>query len=214
MAGGALSQRIERRLQRVGLSLPAVELGQLGMYFGLLTKWNRQINLTSLPLEPVTDAAVDRLVIEPVAAAKQVQDADRVLIDLGSGGGSPAIPLRIAAPQLRLVMVESKTRKSAFLRDAVRLLELGDVEVANARFEDLLTRIDLHEAADLVSVRAVRADRRLWNPVLAFLRPKGRVFWFTTSSSTLPAIDMQLMLMSTMRLIPKSATQLAILQKP
>jgi 16S rRNA G527 N7-methylase RsmG len=81
-------------------------------------------------------------------------------------------------------MVEAKARKAAFLRDATRQLGLTNVEVANARFEELFTRPDLHEAADIVSVRAVRADRSLWNPVQAFLRPKGRVFWFASTGST------------------------------
>jgi 16S rRNA G527 N7-methylase RsmG len=80
-------------------------------------------------------------------------------------------------------MVEAKARKAAFLRDAVRQLAMADVEVANARFEELFTRPDLHESADIVSVRAVRADEKLWNTVQAFLRPGGRVFWFASASS-------------------------------
>ena len=48
------------------------------------------------------------------------------VIDIGSGGGSPAIPLKLAAPRIKLWMVESKTRKSAFLREAIRQLDLRE----------------------------------------------------------------------------------------
>ena len=79
-------------------------------------------------------------------------------------------------------MVEAKARKSAFLREAVRVLELDRVEVCNCALQELLTRSDLHEAADVVTVRAVRADRRLWSAIVALLKPNGRVLWFGSSS--------------------------------
>jgi 16S rRNA (guanine527-N7)-methyltransferase len=101
-----------------------------------------------------------------------------MLVDIGSGGGSPGIPLRIAAPTLAVVLVESKVRKSAFLREVVRQLGLENVTVENARFEELLPRPDLHEVADVVTLRAVRAEPKLWTGIQAFLKPTGRVFWF------------------------------------
>ncbi len=67
-------------------------------------------------------------------------------MDVGSGGGSPAIPLKLAVPRLRLTMVEAKARKSAFLREAVRHLGLEQRSVETARYEELLARPDLHEA--------------------------------------------------------------------
>jgi 16S rRNA (guanine527-N7)-methyltransferase len=152
------------------------QVDQLCAYFGLLAKWNKRLNLTALSVDPPTDEAIDRLLVEPTAALQAVEAGDSSLIDLGSGGGSPAVPMKIGAPHLRLVMVEAKARKSAFLRDAIRQLGLVEAQVENARFEQLLTRPELHEASDIVSVRAVRPDRQLWNPVLAFLKPGGRVF--------------------------------------
>ena len=58
-----------------------------------------------------------------------------VVVDLGSGGGSPAIPLKIARQALKLTMIESKERKSMFLREAIRTLGLADSSVENDRFE-------------------------------------------------------------------------------
>ena len=179
MAARDVGNRIRRRVARGGLSVPDETLARLEAYIEHLTRWNRKINLTALRLDPLTDEAVDRLIVEPVTAAREIRSNDRFVIDVGSGGGSPAIPLLIAAPSpLRMVMVESKVRKSAFLREVIRQLELSDASVENARFEELLPRQDLHEVADLVTFRAVRADPRLWTGIQAFLKPVGRVFWF------------------------------------
>ena len=94
-------------------------------YFELLRKWNRKVSLTALPVEDAGDEAIDRLLIEPVLATKYLPKSDATALDIGSGGGSPAIPMKLAAPGISLRMVESKTRKAAFLREVVRTLESG-----------------------------------------------------------------------------------------
>lgn len=183
-----LGGRIGRRVRRAHLTTPPAVLASLAAYLGLLARWNRRINLTAFDLDRPTDEAIDRLIVEPLAAARHVVAADRLAVDVGSGGGSPALPLKVALPRLRMVLVESKVRKAAFLAEAIRVLGLADVEIENRRLEELLARADLHEAADLVTVRAVRPDRRLWMAVQAFLRPGGRVFWFCSEGQTAPRL--------------------------
>jgi 16S rRNA (guanine527-N7)-methyltransferase len=151
---------------------------QLEAYFRLLATWNTKINLTGLKLSEISPDALDRLLIEPVVAAKYVPSRASRMLDVGSGGGSPAIPLALASPNIRLLMVESKTRKSVFLREALRVLELKDAEVASARFEELLARPDLHEAHDLVTIRAVRVEARVLGTLQAFAKPGGQIFLF------------------------------------
>jgi 16S rRNA (guanine527-N7)-methyltransferase len=149
VSGRDLEVRIRARLKRVRLATDDHRLAQLAVYFGLLTKWNKTISLSGLTLDPPSDESLDRLLVEPVLAAQFI-GKDRAagqLLDLGSGGGSPAIPLKIALPALKLRMVEAKTRKSAFLREVVRALSLTDAEVLNARMEELLARPDLNEVA-------------------------------------------------------------------
>ena len=161
--------------------MPLIE--GLETYYQLLTKWNAKINLTAFRLAPQgSDEAIDRLLIEPVVAATYVPENARTLLDAGSGGGSPAIPLKLAAKNLSLRMVEVKTRKAVFLREAVRALGFRDVEVETARFEELLPRAELHEALDLVSIRAVRIETRTLNTLQAFLRPGGKLMLFRGSS--------------------------------
>jgi 16S rRNA (guanine527-N7)-methyltransferase len=178
-----IETQILRRAERAGLSVSAALVESLHAYLAILAKWNRKINLTSLPVDPPTDDAIDRLIVEPLAGARLVGPSDRFVIDVGSGGGSPAIPFKLAAPQLRSVMVEVKTRKSAFLREAVRRLDLRDTVVETHLLQELLPRVELHEAADLVTVRAVRMDLALLGPIRSFLRPGGRVIWFGSAKA-------------------------------
>jgi len=177
--------RLKRRAKAAGASLEAPLIENLEIYYQLLTKWNAKINLTAFRLTPEgDDAAIDRLLIEPVIAARYVPENARTLLDAGSGGGSPAIPLKLASRNLTLRMVEVKTRKAVFLREAVRALNLKDAEVETSRFEELLPRAELHEALDLVSIRAVRIEIRTLNTLQAFLRPGGKLLLFRGASKS------------------------------
>jgi 16S rRNA (guanine527-N7)-methyltransferase len=166
-------ERLRSRARTHGLAvLPALE-PRLIAYFDLLTRWNAKINLTA---QTDTDAAIDRLLLEPLAAAPTLpRSAD--LIDLGSGGGSPAIPLAIALDAKRLVMVESKGRKAAFLREASRSVHVPAV-VENDRFESVAARGTYAGQMDVVSIRAVRPDLTTLTIAKALLKPGGRVALF------------------------------------
>jgi 16S rRNA (guanine527-N7)-methyltransferase len=171
--------RLRRRAKKAGLDLPADLAERLERYYALLSKWNARINLTAFSLDSGgQDEAVDRLLIEPLIAARHVSPSAVSAIDVGSGGGSPAIPLALATPRLHLRLVESKTRKAVFLREAVRDLGLGRAEVETARFEELLARPELYEAMDLLTIRAVRIEARTLVNLQAFLVPGGQLFLF------------------------------------
>lgn len=185
MAGREFRERLRRRAKSAGASLDALLIENLEIYYQLLAKWNAKINLTAFRLTPEgDDAAIDRLLIEPVMAARYIPENARTLLDAGSGGGSPAIPLKLASRSLALRMVEVKTRKAVFLREAVRALNLKDAEVETSRFEELLPRAELHEALDLVSIRAVRIELRTLNTLQAFLRPGGKLLLFRGASKS------------------------------
>jgi 16S rRNA (guanine527-N7)-methyltransferase len=177
-------ERLTRRAKRAGITVPAELVSQLEIYYRLLATWNRKINLTALNLEEPTDEAFDRLLVEPLVAARHAPAGVKRMLDVGTGGGSPAIPFALAVPGVSLLMVESKTRKSVFLREAIRALGLPGADVATARFEELLARPDLHEAHDLVTIRAVRIETRVLLGLQAFLRPGGQLFLFRAQGST------------------------------
>lgn len=189
--------------------------GQLETYYRLLATWNLKINLTGLKLAELSPDTIDRLLVEPLVAAKYVPAGAKRMLDIGSGGGSPAIPLVLAVPGLRLLMVEAKTRKSVFLREAIRTLSLPDAEVATARFEELLARPDLHEAHDLVTIRAVRVESRVLMTLQAFVRPGGQIFLFRGSAGGDPseAVNPPLAWKATYPLIEPVRSRLVVLEK-
>jgi 16S rRNA (guanine527-N7)-methyltransferase len=198
--------RLASRSAAAALSLPDPLAGKLVTYYELLQRWNRRINLTALSN---LDDSIDRLLLEPVAAAAALPHSGR-LIDLGSGGGSPAIPLALATSASLLVMVESRSRKAAFLREAVRELELTGL-VENARFEELSARPEYRQASDLVSIRAVRVDFPALTAATAFLASGGRIALFENLAASLRSLPAGLSLNATVPLLRNS--RLTVLQQ-
>jgi len=163
--------------------LSAETLEKLVTYWNLLARWNAVINLTALPLDPPSDAALQRLLIEPMEASRNFPKAAKMWFDLGSGGGSPAIPLKLLHPHVPLVLVEVRSRKAAFLREAVRTLLLSDVEVLSSPFEKVA--LERPGVADVITARAVKHDAAFAATVRALLGPMGCLLSFQTGSKPL-----------------------------
>lgn len=214
MSARRLHERIVRRARAVGLDLPETVLARLEAYFGELARWNRKINLTALSLDgDGSDEAVDRLLIEPAVAAKFIPASAKSLLDIGSGGGSPAVPIKLCRPELALTMVEVKVRKSVFLRQVSRLLDLEATQVETSRFEELLARPDLHESIDVVTVRAVKLDPATLLGIQAFLKPAGHLLNFTSGEDSVPAPPPPFKARGVHILIPENQSRLVVFQK-
>lgn len=205
----SLETRIERRARLLGLT-PAPELRtQLATYLSLLYRWNRRINLAAFK-DP--DKAVDRLILEPLVAAGEISETAISLIDIGSGGGSPALPLKLALPRLALVMVESRMRKAAFLQEAIRELGLKEARVERARFEVLAESPDFAGCMDIVTVRAIRVGAAELTALKAFLRPGGLLLWFRAGHEV-QATTTGLEEVGDCSLVPALGSRLLILRK-
>ena len=189
MTSREFKERLSRRARKARVQLPSEMLAPYETYFRLLAQWNVKVNLTGLSLQPPTDETFDRLFIEPLAASTLVTDAPGLWFDLGSGGGSPAFPLKLVRPSLGLTLVESKARKAAFLREVVRVLKLPATDVANVRFEELES--DATRSADLVTVRAVRPDAVLFKVSARLLKEGGRLLLFGKPGSKLHPHDFE-----------------------
>ena len=111
MTSREFQDRLTRRARRVGLVLPAELSGQLEAYYRLLASWNAKINLTGLKLVDAPSDALDRLLIEPVVAARYVPVGTARMLDIGTGGGFPGIPLAIALPDIQFHLVDSIGKK-------------------------------------------------------------------------------------------------------
>ena len=211
--GKSVLERIQKRARRVSLS-PSLELlSALDRYLQLLARWNAKINLTAFRLEEPSDEAIDRLLIEPVAAARHLPQRQFALIDIGSGSGSPAIPLRLAMSAASMTLVESKTRKAVFLSEALRHLEIRDARVETARFEQLLTRPELHEAFDVLTIRSVRIEPKTLMTLQAFLKPEGQMLWFSSTNADAPPAIVPLVHIATYPLLESLRSALVVLAK-
>jgi len=174
-------EHLSRNLERAGLQLGQSSLEALWSYVELLVRWNRRINLTGFSFETNAEAAIERLLREPLAAARIARPARRIL-DVGSGSGSPAIPFFLGFGRAsELVLVESRAKKAVFLREALHATGIRGTVVAD-RFEQLV----VPELFDAVTVRAVAANGPLWELVERVLGSGGRVYWFHSASQPQP----------------------------
>jgi 16S rRNA (guanine527-N7)-methyltransferase len=170
-----LSHDIRRRLERAGVDATDDAVRLALHYLELLARWNRRINLTAFDLDSPSAEAIDRLIVEPMATAVAIAAHECRVVDIGSGGGSPAVPLTIAAPWIEMTMVEVREKKAAFLREVARTLPLS-LKVETALIETLAATVA--RRFDLVTFRAVRPDKAIWRAIDALLLPGGRVLWF------------------------------------
>jgi 16S rRNA (guanine527-N7)-methyltransferase len=122
--------RLAGGLRELGLSLDDAQQQALLAYRDLLVKWNRAYNLTAVrdPGEMIQRHLLDSLSVP-------TSRDDRDTLDVGTGAGLPGIPLAIARPDLRFVLLDSNGKKTRFVRHARRELGLSNVEVVNTRVE-------------------------------------------------------------------------------
>ena len=124
---------LERGLGELALALPAGAMQQLLTYSELLAKWNRTYNLTAIrdPLQMVSHHLLDSLAVLPHLPLP----AGARLADIGSGAGLPGIPLAIARSDCVIVLNDSSSKKTAFLRQAIIELGLRNAQVHEGRVQ-------------------------------------------------------------------------------
>jgi 16S rRNA (guanine527-N7)-methyltransferase len=181
---GEFADKLKARALSCGCALNPALVDPLHAYYEVLSAWNQKINLTAVNLLDLPPDAVDRLFIEPIAAAQIVPDGQQV-IDIGSGGGSPAIPFALASRSTALTMIESRTRKSTFLREAARAVQIN-ATVITSRFEVASQRHDLQGAFDTLTMRAVRIDEGTLPELAQLIRPNGALLLFQRAPMDVP----------------------------
>lgn len=121
--------------QELGCPLTDQQAKLLFVYLDELKKWNRKINLTAITEE--RDMVIKHLLDSLSYLHGFGAGAEPRLLDMGSGAGFPAIPLKIVRPSLSVVLVEAVKKKASFLRHIVRLLQLQAIEVKDMRTDEL-----------------------------------------------------------------------------
>ncbi len=167
---------LRERAALARIDLPVDVVPPYWQYWRMLSKWNARMNLTGLSLEPPSPEALDRLFLEPLAVAGLTAGAGSML-DIGSGCGSPAIPLAVACRPERLLLVEARQRRATFLREALRQLGIPGA-VACCRFEKFVEDPAMEGSFGLVTIRAVRADERMLRAIARVAHSGARVVLF------------------------------------
>jgi len=135
----SLLQQIQQGCDDLALTLSSKQQQQMLAYVQLLAKWNKVYNLTSVR---DIDDMVSRHVLDSLAILPFLSGLS--LLDVGSGGGLPGIPIAIAMPELAVTLLDSNSKKTRFLQQAKAELGLDNVTVVHARIEQAnLSQFDL-----------------------------------------------------------------------
>jgi 16S rRNA (guanine527-N7)-methyltransferase len=164
-------QQLAAGIAALGITLPEGAEAKLLAYLALLDKWNRVYNLTAVR---DVERMVSHHLLDSLAAVPYFQ-AEAVL-DVGSGGGLPGIPLAIVRPELQVTLIDSVAKKTAFLLQAKAELGLANLNVVTGRVEDFHPETGF----DIITSRAfsdlkefVTLTRHLLNPGARWLAMKG-----------------------------------------
>jgi 16S rRNA (guanine527-N7)-methyltransferase len=155
--------------QELGVILTIEQINSFFLYMAELKKWNRKINLTAITedrdmvIKHVLDSLAYRKGFAPAPGLK--------LLDMGSGAGFPAIPLRLAHPEIAVTLVESIKKKASFLRHIIRTLKLSGINVVDKRTEELAD--SLLATFDVVTARAFADVGTALAAGTPFLKPGG-----------------------------------------
>jgi 16S rRNA (guanine527-N7)-methyltransferase len=155
--------------RELGVSLTSAQLASLNLFAEELKKWNRKINLTAIADDE--GIAVKHLV-DSLSLLKVVHGSGR-LLDIGSGGGFPCIPVKIALPDLDIVSVDAVVKKISFQKQAVRLLSLVHFNARHVRAETLAA--EYADSFDWVVSRAFSDIPSFVSMALPLLKSNGRI---------------------------------------
>lgn len=150
-------------------TLSTDQLQLVTSYLDLLTQWNSKINLTSIRDR---EGILTRHFGESLFAARHLlpdPSLGQSVTDIGSGAGFPGMPFKIWARNIHLTLVDSSHKKTAFLNEAVRRLNLSEVKVLPVRAEEISTK------ADVVTLRAVERFEKLLPILPNLLEPCGQI---------------------------------------
>ena len=159
----------------LGIRLAETQLRQYVRYYAELARWNKRVNLTAITDWEATQSRhfLDSLSAAAALPAEMLQSGS--FIDVGSGGGFPGIPMKLAFPGMRGTLLDSTAKKTDFLTHACEALRLKNITVRRGRAETLAHEAGLRESFDIVFARAVADVSALAELTLPFARVGGLV---------------------------------------
>jgi 16S rRNA (guanine527-N7)-methyltransferase len=178
--GGLSAERIAQAVEQAGLTpLSSGVAKKFSQYFALLEQWNSKLNLTAIR-DP--EDVLRRHFVECIFCAQHLPQGIASLLDYGSGGGFPGIPIALCRPEIHLTLAESQGKKASFLREVVRSLGFA-AEVYAGRVEEM----PASRSFDAVSLRAVDKMQLAAENAAGRVRPGGwLVFMASAGTVELP----------------------------
>ena len=151
------------------IDLNVEKINSIFIYLAELKKWNQKINLTAIKNE---QDIIIKHVLDSLSYLLGFNPSNpQRLLDIGSGAGFPAVPIKITHPRIAVTLVESTKKKAAFLRHIIRILKLASIEVIDKRIEDMSTTY--HASFDVVTARAFADMKSAISSGGPFLKPGG-----------------------------------------
>jgi 16S rRNA (guanine527-N7)-methyltransferase len=165
-------------IRELGLEASEIQAEQFMRYLTHLGEWNRTINLTSIndPRDIIIKHFVDSLAALVATSFSQ----NNLVVDVGSGGGFPGIPLKIMRSDLQLTLIEPTRKKCSFLNSVIGLLKLQNVSTFNGTIEQY-TKSPLRHTTDTVVVRALKYED-ISEHIHTILTSKGKAILYRTDA--------------------------------
>ena len=157
--------------QDLGIEIDESATAQFSIHAIELVKWNRKINLTSITRP--RDIAVKHF-IDSLAPASFIPDNAR-LLDIGSGGGFPGIPLKILKPSVSAMLIDGVRKKVNFLKHLLRTLKFEGIEVCQVRAENLIEQAVFSKSFDVIISRALSSLDLFVKMALPLLAARGTI---------------------------------------
>jgi len=166
-------------LEKLGLSLSEEVLDKFCCYYDELCLWDRSINLTGLRTDQERTVL---LFVDSLAGLLALsKKTDVKIVDIGTGGGFPGIPLKLALSSLHVLLMEPRANKTAFLHNIIGKLELGKTSVIQSRLEDFHSMMSDDEKCDVAMCKGVNVDHIL--PFIGhILKKNGKLVVFRSKN--------------------------------